>query len=269
MASLRAADLKAVLDFTVSTLRVRTFTQVQPLLAGLSWLVGSDTATLTQLNLRTQHEVAVFWPPSRPDPGVLPAYAALGHTHPLRPALLRLATTRPAHAVPVRISDVATGPAWRATPLYREVMTGVSDQLCLPMSFSGTTTRAVTLSRASGTFTHRQRDILAACAEHLHAALTRTRPGNGYGVRLAPHPARVPLAGTGGGTIDATLSARERQVLCLVAEGLTDAQIARRLGLRPATVSKHLHRVYTRLGLRNRAEAAHLWGTRPAELLTA
>jgi len=36
---------------------------------------------------------------------------------------------------------------------------------------------------------------------------------------------------------------------------VTDAQVARRLGLRPATVSKHLHRVYARFGLRNRADA--------------
>ncbi|MGI5292915.1 helix-turn-helix domain-containing protein [Nonomuraea polychroma] len=86
-------------------------------------------------------------------------------------------------------------------------------------------------------------------------------------MQLAPHPARIPLAVAGGraapGHLD--VSRREREVLHLVADGLTDAQIARRLGLRPATVSKHLHRIYTRLGLRNRAEAARLWADRPAK----
>jgi DNA-binding NarL/FixJ family response regulator len=61
------------------------------------------------------------------------------------------------------------------------------------------------------------------------------------------------------------LSTREHQVLELVARGLTDAQIAQRLALRPATVSKHLHRMYRRLGVANRAEAALRWqGRRPA-----
>jgi DNA-binding NarL/FixJ family response regulator len=55
------------------------------------------------------------------------------------------------------------------------------------------------------------------------------------------------------------LSAREHEVLEHVARGLTDAQIAHRLALRPATVSKHLHRVYQRLGVANRAQAALLW----------
>jgi DNA-binding CsgD family transcriptional regulator len=56
-----------------------------------------------------------------------------------------------------------------------------------------------------------------------------------------------------------TLSARELQVLALVAEGLTDGQISRHLDIRPATVSKHLHRVYTRHGITNRAAAVRLW----------
>ncbi len=55
------------------------------------------------------------------------------------------------------------------------------------------------------------------------------------------------------------VTARERQVLDLVAEGLTDAAIGRRLGLATATVSKHLQRVYARHGLGNRALATRWW----------
>ena len=51
------------------------------------------------------------------------------------------------------------------------------------------------------------------------------------------------------------LSPRELEVLHLVAEGATDAQVARRLGLQSSTVSKHLSRIYARLGLPNRAAA--------------
>lgn len=52
-----------------------------------------------------------------------------------------------------------------------------------------------------------------------------------------------------------SLSRRERQVLDLVADGLTNAEIAEVLGLSPLTVKKHLERVYARLGVANRAAA--------------
>ena len=57
---------------------------------------------------------------------------------------------------------------------------------------------------------------------------------------------------------DPRLSDRERQLLALVAEGLTDAQIARRLGISPATASRQLLRIYQRHDLTNRAAAAGL-----------
>lgn len=57
----------------------------------------------------------------------------------------------------------------------------------------------------------------------------------------------------------ADLTKRERQVLELVALGLTNRAIARQLGLRPATVKGYLESVYHKLGVENRAAAAVLW----------
>jgi DNA-binding NarL/FixJ family response regulator len=45
------------------------------------------------------------------------------------------------------------------------------------------------------------------------------------------------------------------EVLRLVAEGLTDAQVAERLVLSPRTVSQHLRSVYNKLGVSSRAAA--------------
>lgn len=53
----------------------------------------------------------------------------------------------------------------------------------------------------------------------------------------------------------AGLTERELEVLGLVAEGLTDAQVAGRLYLSPATVSWHLREVYRKLGVRSRTAA--------------
>lgn len=52
------------------------------------------------------------------------------------------------------------------------------------------------------------------------------------------------------------LSPREREVLALAAQGLTNAQIGARLGLGVETVKTLLERVYRKLGANGRTEAA-------------
>jgi DNA-binding NarL/FixJ family response regulator len=54
------------------------------------------------------------------------------------------------------------------------------------------------------------------------------------------------------------LSARQREIVELVVEGLSNAEIARRLYLSESTIKQHLRRVYKVLGVRNRDEAAGL-----------
>ncbi len=56
----------------------------------------------------------------------------------------------------------------------------------------------------------------------------------------------------------ADLSAREREVLELVAEGLANKQIARQLGIAERTVKVHLGSVFRRIGVTDRTSAA-LW----------
>ena len=54
----------------------------------------------------------------------------------------------------------------------------------------------------------------------------------------------------------AELTPREREVLALVAEGLTNAQIASRLYITQETVKFHLRNIYQKLGVSTRTEAA-------------
>ena len=51
------------------------------------------------------------------------------------------------------------------------------------------------------------------------------------------------------------LSAREEEVLGLIADGATNAEIAARLFLSPHTVKDHTSSIYRKLNVRNRAEA--------------
>jgi DNA-binding CsgD family transcriptional regulator len=52
------------------------------------------------------------------------------------------------------------------------------------------------------------------------------------------------------------LTAREREILDLVAEGRTNAEVAERLWLSLGTVRKHLDNVYAKLGVHTRTAAA-------------
>ena len=58
----------------------------------------------------------------------------------------------------------------------------------------------------------------------------------------------------GGGP--AGLTSREGDVLGLLAQGFANKEIARRLTISPKTVGNHIERIYTKLGVTNRASAA-------------
>lgn len=55
------------------------------------------------------------------------------------------------------------------------------------------------------------------------------------------------------------LTPRQREVLALVAEGLTNKEVGERLGISPRTVQKNLQMIYRRLEVPNRTHAAMVW----------
>jgi two-component system, NarL family, nitrate/nitrite response regulator NarL len=56
--------------------------------------------------------------------------------------------------------------------------------------------------------------------------------------------------------IEGSLTDREREVMRLVAEGLANKEVGRRLGVSEGTVKIHLHKIYEKLGVPNRTALA-------------
>lgn len=78
------------------------------------------------------------------------------------------------------------------------------------------------------------------------------------GAPIDSRAARFVLDHMAGRDRQADLTRRERDVLVLLASGMLNKQIARQLDISTATVKAHLTRVYERLGVRDRTQAA-MW----------
>jgi DNA-binding NarL/FixJ family response regulator len=91
--------------------------------------------------------------------------------------------------------------------------------------------------------------LVAAGEELLAPSVTR---------RLIEQYVRRPPAGTGVPAELSELTEREREVLQLVAAGLTNREVAGRLVVSEATVKTHVNHLFQKLGLRDRVQAVVL-----------
>jgi len=105
--------------------------------------------------------------------------------------------------------------------------------------------------------------------EHLVAAVQLVQTGDALLApsiirrlveRFAPagRAAAAPPGPAGAGPGLSALTPREREVLGLIARGLSNAEIAATLTLSEATVKTHVARILTKLGLRDRVQAVVL-----------
>jgi two-component system, NarL family, response regulator DevR len=60
---------------------------------------------------------------------------------------------------------------------------------------------------------------------------------------------------TAGGSVFAALSPREREVLVLITDGLSNADIAKRMQISEKTVRNHASNLFDKLGVWSRAQA--------------
>jgi DNA-binding NarL/FixJ family response regulator len=101
-----------------------------------------------------------------------------------------------------------------------------------------------------------------ASAEEIEQALSALGRGQTH---LAPEvqqrlvAASLDARATGPGPMapPGSLSAREVEVLTLIAAGLSNAEIARELVLSNATIKSHINHIFAKIGARDRAQAVH------------
>jgi DNA-binding CsgD family transcriptional regulator len=136
----------------------------------------------------------------------------------------------------VAVSDVYSASEFRRTWLYHHFFRGrVKHEIGVHLSHPPGELHVVFLCRAGGPdFDARDRRVLELLRPHLDAALQR---------RVLP---------------PVELTPRETEVLRCVRDGLSNAQVARQLGITEATVEKHLEHVYARTGARSRVQALNL-----------
>jgi DNA-binding CsgD family transcriptional regulator len=91
-------------------------------------------------------------------------------------------------------------------------------------------------------------------AEERGAAMTMASEAEYALLLIAPDPQLPPAAASDPGR----LSARERELVALVAQGHTDAQIAAQLHISIRTVRSHLDRIRDKTGCRRRADLTRL-----------
>ncbi len=139
-------------------------------------------------------------------------------------------------AEPLRITDVVSRTRFRRSPFYSAVMRplGIEHEVKLWLPAPPGHARFFELQRGPGrAFDERDRSFLSLLRPHL--------------ARLRSQWERRPRV--------RALTERELDVLALVAQGLTNRQISRRLFISPATVRTHLEHIYDKLGVRSRAGA--------------
>jgi DNA-binding CsgD family transcriptional regulator len=218
------------------------------LLAALGREIPSDFVSLNGIAPDPAHNWSIA-EPSVPER----YYAAFGRFALQNPIAERHLRTRDGR--PVRFSDIVTVDQLHNTDLYREVYAeiGVEHQIAFTLPSPSERILAIALSRTHEDYTDTERDLLALARPHLIQAyrnaleFTDRRPDADRSGPQGLDEADLRSLG---------LTAAQARVLRRIAMGSSTDGVARDLGIAPRTVHKHLERIYSRLGVTDRAGAA-------------
>jgi len=257
---LRARDLQAILDFVGDAAELEPEDAYAPrLLDRLRRLIPFDAATYQEFDparrldrlLVGLHDLGPFR--YEPSPGEPPDPDSELYWH-VGPCPIVEHRARFPSLRALRLTNVATRRRFRELPVYEYFRRfDVEHMLDLGLPDDPPCKRSLVLFRSGDTidFSERERTMLELLRRHLyqreaHATLRR---------ELREALAERPRDGQG---LYAGLTPREREIVELVAEGKTNAEIATELWVAPSTVKKHLENIYVKVGVGRRSAAAAL-----------
>lgn len=108
---------------------------------------------------------------------------------------------------------------------------------------------------------HSEPEVILAGVREVVAGGSPLDPKAARTLLTSRRPGPAPVAASASSRSTSPLSEREEEVLAMVAEGLPNKTIGRRLGISERTVKAHLTNVFARLGVADRTQAA-LWHQR-------
>ncbi len=152
--------------------------------------------------------------------------------------------------IDVAVLDIRFGPGMNGLEAASQILAHVSTRvLLLTLHDTPEYVRSALAAGASGYV------LKDAGRDELLHAIRAVASGR---TALPAHLLRKAMAPSAGPRPDdlARLTPRERQVLSLVADGRTNKEIARTLGIGPGTVKAHVEKLIAKLGVADRTQAA-------------
>jgi DNA-binding CsgD family transcriptional regulator len=225
------------------------------LLATLQRNFPSDFASINDIGPDRERVIAVISPPQPEE-----LHRAFGEYAFQNPLIAHHMRTLDGRAY--RFSDVISVEEYHQLDLYQHLYKpmGVEYQIAFTLPATAGRVLAIALSRGDRDYSDEERDLINRARPFLiqawrnaieHTALRDEVAARAPGSRL---PSSVPA----GAFADHGLTARETDVLVLVARGRSNRDTAAILGISPRTVQKHLENCFRKLGVSDRSAAAEL-----------
>jgi DNA-binding CsgD family transcriptional regulator len=218
------------------------------LLNALLAAVPAEYASINDIG-PTPDDVVVLSEPPVPSE-FYEAFARLAHQNPL---VAQFARKRDGRVL--RMSDFASIEELHATELYDRVYSriGVEYQVAFTLPAPHDYVLGVAMSRTHEDFSDEECAFLEQARPHLIQAYRNAREVTALRRRLGDVRGVPPVDLRGRG-----LTAREAEVVRLMASGRTNADVAAVIGTSPRTVQSHLKNAYRKLGVTSRSEAARI-----------
>jgi DNA-binding CsgD family transcriptional regulator len=249
MNGLRRVDLEALLDFVVDAGEFEFDRPYPPgIVARLGELVPNDCLAYQELDLQARRtQVLMGVDGAMEDDEDETLYWSLG------PCPISVYRTATGDLAAVRMSDVTDRRRYIETPFYKDYFEpfGLEHMIDLGLPAAPAWHRSFILFRTKGDrdFSERDRVVLNALRPHLARLEAEASLRRRLADALRSHDRDAEPGPY------SQLTTREREIVELVAEGKTNAQIAAQLWVAPSTVKKHLEHVYEKLGVGRRTAA--------------